>query len=177
MSTPNKPVAADFHDPLGMLRSCHQQILEHCALMQQVATKVEHGEVGLDTATMAVKIQRFFSSAAKKHHQDEVEDIFPYIARQSLKLADLIHRLKQQHQCQDELWPKLSPQLMRPAAIVDPAEFRSTVDSFVTAMKLHITMEEEELLEIAQHILSSAELKRIGKTMAERRGIHLPLDF
>ncbi len=177
MSSPYKPTAAEFGDPISLLRSCHQRVLEHCELMNEVATKVEKGEIGLDTATTAVKVQRFFSTAAQKHHQDEVEDLFPYLARQSLKLADLIHGLKKEHQCQDELWPKLSPQLMRPAAITSAEEFRSTVNAYIESMQRHITIENEELLEVAQHILSSAELKRIGKSMAERRGIALPMDF
>jgi hemerythrin-like domain-containing protein len=177
MSTTPKPTIKEFRDPIGILRRCHQHVLEHCELMDEVATKVEKGEVGLDTATTAVKVQRFFSTTAKKHHQDEVEDIFPYLVRQSLKLADIIHQLNKEYQRQDEEWPKLSPQLMRPSAITAPAEFRTSVDNYIASIQRHITLESEELFEIAQHILSTDELRRIGKSMAERRGIRLPLDF
>ena len=124
---------------------------------------------------MAARVHKYFSVAGKHHSQDEEKDLFPRLARQSLKLADLIHRLKQDHEAIDAQWEVLAPLLSRPASIEDSAAFSEQTQQFSDAYCAHIQMENDDLLDMAQHIFSREELNEIGEKMAERRGKHIKL--
>lgn len=169
------PAAPDFSDPLGLLRACHERMLQHCATLLKLADHITAGGVDAEAREAAARIYKYFSQAARHHHQDEEQDLFPRLARQSLKLADRVHARKQEHQNIEALWQQLVPLLTRPAEINDPAAFQSLAQQFATAYRDHIRQENEELLEIAQHIFSREELRQIGEKMAERRGIQTKL--
>lgn len=163
-------VAPDFSDPLGLLRACHERILNHCDTLLKLVDHINSNGVDDEARKAAANIHRYFSTAAQHHHQDEEQDIFPRLARQSLKLADLVHQLKQEHQKLDTLWQELEPLLARPASLEDMEAFRSVANRFADAYRSHALKENEDLLDIAVHIFSSEELKAIGDSMAERRG-------
>lgn len=162
--------APDFDDPLGLLRACHERILHHSATLPTLAERLKQNGADEETRKAAEQIRRYFSTAGK-HHQDEETDIFPKLIRQSLKLADMIHRLKKDHAEMDQLWHELEPLLARPANIQDLDAFTRLARDFADLYRRHIDVENNELLILAQHILSSKQLKEIGAAMAERRGI------
>lgn len=162
--------APDFSDPLGLLRACHQRIAQHCDTLLRLADHLQAQGVDADARKAAGQVYRYFSTAARHHHQDEEQDLFPLLARQSLKLADRVHRLHRDHERMDGLWQALAPQLEKLGSIEDFAAFKAEVEAFGTAYRDHIAFEEEDVLDVAQHILSSDQLKKIGRSMAERRG-------
>lgn len=163
--------APDFSDPLGLLRACHQRMLDNCERLLQLADHLQSSGADGEALQAAAAIYRYFTTAARHHHADEEQDLFPRLARESLKLADLVHRLKKEHGELDALWAELEPLLLRPATISDPLGFRTLCSRFAEAYQRHIRVENNELLEMARHILSSAELKKLGASMAERRGV------
>jgi len=165
--------APDFSDPLGLLRACHSRIEQHCATLQRLSEHLRAQGVDSEARTAAGKVHHYFSTAGQHHHQDEEQDLFPLLARQSLKLADKVHRLRQEHHQLDALWQQLAPLLARPATLTDHDAFAALVEEFVSAYRSHIAQENDELLEMARHILGRDELKKIGVRMAERRGIRL----
>ncbi|MCW8917901.1 MAG: hemerythrin domain-containing protein [Gammaproteobacteria bacterium] len=171
--TPLPPAAYDFSDPLALLRACHERMLQHGERLLALADHIAANGVDAQTREAASGIYKYFSVAGKHHHQDEEQDLFPRLACVSLKLADRVYRLKQQHQSIDALWQQLVPLLTRPTEISDTAAFQALARQFATAYRDHIRQENEELLEIAQHIFSREELRQIGEKMAERRGIQL----
>jgi hemerythrin-like domain-containing protein len=169
------PAAPDFSDPLGLLRACHERVLQHCELLLKLADHITSHGADQEAREAAVKIHKYFSVAGKHHHQDEEQDIFPRLSRVSLKLADRVYRLKQQHQAIDALWGQIAPLLTRPATIEDNAAFLALAQQLAELYRDHIHMENEELLDVAQHIFSREELKQIGEKMAERRGVQIKL--
>ncbi len=171
--SPFPEAAPDFSDPLGLLRACHGRIEQHCATLRKLVPHLR--EQGLDDeARNAMRnIHRYFTSAGQLHHQDEEQDLFPRLARQSLKLADLIHGLRQDHEKMEALWKQLEPLLARPDHIDDKEAFAALVDAFTALYHAHIARENEELLELAHHIFSGDELKKLGNRMAERRGVRI----
>jgi len=173
MSTSNLlgPAAPDFDDPLGLLRACHERILKHIEMLQALAAHVEATGVDGEARSAAAAVHRYFSTAGRHHHQDEEQEVFPRLSRQSLKLADLVYGLRKDHELMDELWQELEPLLVRPASITDTAAFSRLAARFAEAYRHHVEKENVELLELARHILSSDELKKIGNAMAERRGL------
>ncbi len=169
------PAAPDFSDPLGLLRACHERVLKHCDTLENLAAHIGDKGVDLDAKEAAAQVHKYFSTAAKHHHQDEEQDIFPRLARQSLKLADIVHQLKQDHSHLDAQWEQLAPLLARPATIEDNAAFLELTQQFADAYRAHVRKENEDLLDLAQHIFGSDELNEIGEKMAERRGIQIKL--
>lgn len=171
--SPFPEAAPDFSDPLGLLRACHGRIEQHCATLQQLIPHLREHGVDAEARTAAHNIHRYFSTAGQLHHQDEEQDLFPRLARQSLKLADLVYRLRQEHERMEALWRQLAPQLEKPDRIEDVEALARLVEEFTTLYHGHIARENEELLELARHIFSSDELKKLGTRMAERRGIRI----
>lgn len=176
MNPPPFPEAApDFTDPLGLLRACHERILQHCATLERLVDHLRAHGVDSEARTAAGKIHHYFSTAGQHHHQDEEQDLFPRLAHQSLKLADRVHRLRQDHARMGTLWQQLGPLLATPSRITDVDAFAALAAEFTALYRDHIADENSELLELAQHILSSDELKKLGQQMAERRGRPTPL--
>lgn len=173
--SPFPEAAPDFSNPLGLLRACHERILQHCATLERLAEHLRTHGVDAEARTAAGKIHHYFSTAGQHHHQDEEQDLFPRLARQSLKLADRVHRLRQDHARMDGLWLQLGPLLAVPSRITDLDAFAALVAEFAALYRDHIASENSEVLELAEHILSSDELKKLGQQMAERRGRPAPL--
>ena len=169
--SPFPEAAPDFSDPIGLLRACHDRILSFCDRLEayagQEADQADHD--------LARQVHRYFSTAGRHHHQDEEQDVFPILNRQSIKLAELIHSLRQEHAEMDALWQELEPNLLRPAAIEDRQAFRELAGRFVAACRRHVERENREMLEMARHVINSRQLKEIGQKMAERRGVKVRL--
>lgn len=172
-STPFPESAPDFSDPLGMLRACHQRMLDQCERLLRLADHLQSNGADSEVMQAAAALYRYFTTSARHHHADEELHLFPRLARESLKLADLVHRLKQEHSELDALWQELEPLLLRPANISDLLGFRELCNRVDDAYRRHIRVENNELLEIARHVLSQAELKKLGASMAERRGVRV----
>ena len=152
-----------FDNPIGLLRACHDKILAHCALLEQLLESP-------DTA-MAQQVVRYFSTSAIQHHRDEEEDLFPLINRQSMKIAELVHQLRQQHEQLDQLWSSLAPALRSLPKDGFDAEFRARATEFCTLYREHIQRENRELLPLASSSLSRQQLGVVGEKMAARRGV------
>jgi len=165
------PELPDFDDPLGVLRACHERMLAHCNLLRKLPGHIADSGVDDEVRSAIRRIVTYFSTSAVHHHQDEEQDLFPILNRQSLKLADIVYRLKQDHEKLDQLWQQLSADLNKPAALPENAAFAAHIEDFCDAYTSHIAAENEELLSMAQHILSHKQLQELGKSMARRRGL------
>lgn len=160
-----------FDDPLALLRACHTRILDHCDLLEQLVTGVEARGDATQLRDSARKVNSYFSNSARLHHQDEETDLFPLLARQSLKLADLVHALRQEHEQLDTLWAALETGLKQVTQLDDPDTFAATASRFCELNRQHVQRENMELLPVAASSLSSEQIKDIGVAMAGRRGV------
>jgi len=166
--TPGLP---DFDDPLGVLQACHERMLEHCDILQNLVSHIAQNGVDSEARSAINKVTRYFNTSAVQHHQDEEENLFPLLNRQSLKLAEIIYRLNQEHKELSRLWDLIHAALKKPATLADDTEFAAHVEQFCSSYREHIDYENKELLGMARHIISSKQLKDIGDAMARRRGI------
>lgn len=157
-----------FDDPIGLLRACHEKMLRHCDLLDGL---IGQDDIDSDAREAARNIVRYFTQSAAQHHRDEEEDIFPRINRQSLKLAELIHSLRKEHETLDALWKKLEPSLKRLPDDGFSEEIRQTAAEFTALYRQHIGQENRELLPLAANSLSQQVLKEVGESMARRRGV------
>ena len=165
------PELPDFDDPLGVLRACHERMLAHCEILRKLPAHIAANGVDDEARSAVNRVVSYFSTSAAHHHQDEEQDLFPILNRQSLKLADIVYRLKQDHEKLDQLWQQLLPDLKKPGALAENTGFAGHANSFCEAYVEHINVENKELLNMAQHILSHKQLQDIGRAMARRRGL------
>jgi len=161
----------DFDDPLGVLRACHDRMLAQCKTLHGLVTHIAENGVDAEARSAIGNVIHYFTTSAVHHHQDEEQDLFPLLVRQSLKLAEIVHRLKQEHEALTQHWEQLLQDLSKPSALTENVDFRSHVDRFCSAYRDHIDFENRELLGMAQHILSQRQLEDMGRAMAKRRGV------
>ena len=103
-----------FDRPIDLLRACHTKILAHCDLLEELILHLQEGQTdAAELRSTARKIITYFTTSSRQHHQDEEVELFARLARQSLKLADMVHSLKQEHTELDTLWMALEPELMQ----------------------------------------------------------------
>lgn len=174
------PVAAGFDDPIGLLRACHLRIQQRCALLDRI---IEHLQKhGADSQAQAAckQVSHYFDTAGKHHHEDEEEDLFPAMlaacgARRRNKIQTLIDDLNADHVVMAQAWADLRPALKAVEENAAQNLDRELVDRFQSAYLAHIEREEAEAFDAAEEFLSAAELERIGRNMAARRGAQYPL--
>ena len=157
-----------FDDPIGLLRACHEKMLAHCELLTALADKDTLDAAARESAR---NINRYFSQSAPQHHRDEEDDLFPRINRQSLKIAELIHTLKKEHETLDVLWNSLAPELKQPPEDGFSSAFKQAAKEFSSLCTQHTARENRELLPLASNSLSRQTLLEIGEKMAARRGV------
>jgi hemerythrin-like domain-containing protein len=166
----NEP-APDFNDPLGLLMACHQRMLAHCDTLGRIGERLASSGVDEDVRDAARQVHRYFATAAKLHHQDEEQDFFPMLVRTSLKIAETIHDLKQDHRRMEALWQQLDPLLTGIDKLESPAQFTTTATEFAQLYRSHIEQENEFILSTARHLLSAQQLSKLGRAMADRRQV------
>ena len=152
-----------FDDPIGLLRACHDNILAHCDLLE--------GLLDVPEPQAAAQVHRYFTVSAPLHHQDEEEDLFPRINRQSLKIAELVHALKKEHRELDREWGIIAAELKPLPGDGFSKDFVTAANEFLRMNRAHVARENKELLPLATGILSRQELGAVGETMAARRGV------
>ena len=157
-----------FDDPIGLLRACHEKMQAHCDLLTALIDKEDLDD---EARAAARKVSRYFSQSAPLHHRDEEEDLFPRINRQSLKVAELLHSLKKEHEQLDTLWNNIASDLKKLPADGFSDGFKQSAMEFSTLCREHIALENRELLPLASNSLSQQALAEIGESMAARRGV------
>ena len=161
----------DFNDPLAVMRADHTRILEHCDIVEKLVSHIAEKGVDEEARSSTAQVLNFFASVALKHQQDKEQNLFPLLNRQSLKLADIVYRLKGEQTDLDNMWVAIQGALKTPATLQDNAAFSTQAENFCSSYRRHIAYEEKELLGIAQHILSQRQLEELGDAMAKRRGV------
>jgi hemerythrin-like domain-containing protein len=164
------PQLPDFDDPLGVLRACHQRMQAQCDTLEKLPAHIAANGVDDEARSAISRIVTYFTTSAAHHHQDEEQDLFPLLNRQSLKLADIVFRLRQDHEKLDQLWQQLLPDLKKPGTLAENPDFSEHVSAFCAGYRAHIETEEKQLLDMARHILSDKQLQEMGRSMARRRG-------
>lgn len=160
-----------FDEPLALLRACHKNILAHCDRLEALVLHVAAQGIDDEARKTARDIVRYFSTSARLHHRDEEEDLFPRLNRQSLRIAELIQDLKQEHTRLDQLWEVMVTELKSLPGNGFSDDFLQANRDFCTLSRQHVNRENMEFLPLAASSLSQLDLGEIGASMADRRGI------
>ena len=162
-----------FDDPLGMLRTAQQHILDHCLLLEELVARCTGQGVDSEARQTAQQIIRCFSNSAALHHRDMEETLHPHLNRQSLKLAELVQGLKQGHKELAAHWETLAPTLKQLPAAGCSSDFAQAARDFCEHYRQHLNREKIEFLPLVSNSLSQQQLREAGEAMAKRRGARL----
>lgn len=168
--------AASTEAPLEMLASCHIRIEHQCNTLKRLAAHLQEHGPDEQARQAAHNIMRYFDTAAVDHHADEENDLFPALL-ESVAGSDpvcikaLIDRLCHDHRLLEAGWRKLRKTLVAITAGEDAVLPLHEVEAFVSRYAEHLRCEDEELLPMAQRLLSQHHINQIGHAMRTRRGI------
>jgi iron-sulfur cluster repair protein YtfE (RIC family) len=167
--------APGFARPLDVLEACHGRIASQCDTLDRLLAHLPaHGaEAQAQHAARAVLV--YFDTAALQHHDDEERNLFPLLEQAGAAGAcDLVEALTLEHDEQALLWRHLRGQLQQieagAAATLDAVLTRR----FVSLNRSHLEFENAHVLPLARQVLGAAELERLGRAMAARRGVLYP---
>ena len=167
---------AGFEVPLEMLSACHLRIEHQCSTLRRLVPHLLAHGADAEARAAAASVVRYFETAAKDHHADEEEDIFPALMESmagsdAVCLRELTARLSAEHRELEAHWQRLRPALERVAANESASLAASDVEALVGLYERHIAREELELLPMAARLLTDDGLDRVGRAMRERRGV------
>jgi hemerythrin-like domain-containing protein len=161
-----------LNDPLQLLCDFHELNGRLCDALDRLVDEAASGCEPSQLRTPANEIHRHFSTIERLHHRDEEEDLFPRLARQTLRLADAVHQARLHHQQIELLWSELGPILRDPAAMVaNPDAFAELANRFANLQREHVSFEDAYLIDVARHILTAADQQAILKAMQKRRSM------
>lgn len=161
--------APSFDDPIGLLMACHNRILGHCDTLARLPGYLSaHGSD--DEARQAIRrILRYFHTAARLHHADEEENLFPFLLAHfdfPIHLRASLRDLALQHRDLETAWEDLAKDLEDVSM-----DHRRTLspERFISMHRAHIALENDEIFPIAARLLSVGMLDEIGSAMRTRR--------
>lgn len=165
-----------FEVPLEMLAACHGRVQHQCeTLLRLLAHMQVHGS-DRSAQEAARAVMRYFDTAARHHHEDEEQDLFPALLESmagsdAVCLRELTTSLCADHRALEQRWAALRQVLQQVVDGTASSLADADVPGFVQMYERHIAREEAELLPMAARLLSEAELDRVGLAMRARRGL------
>jgi hemerythrin-like domain-containing protein len=167
---------ASTEAPLEMLAACHGRVEKQCDTLQRLmAWLPEHG-CDEQARQAATAILRYFDTAAKDHHADEEQDLFPALLEamagsDAVCIRELTVQLIAEHRRLELLWATLRQSLLTVAAGTLEGSDLPGMEAFLQGYQAHLQKENDHLLPMATRLLSDEQLTRMGIAMRQRRGI------
>jgi iron-sulfur cluster repair protein YtfE (RIC family) len=168
-------------DPLRHLVACHDRIEEHLQILEKVIPllrsdsepKRREARESLDKALA------FLDAMGHLHTQDEEESVFPRLLAASgddrSVVTELTTMLESQHREKEAVFEKLAATVdaFPPAAAAPSPEqasrFEGLVSNLVDLYRVHIMVENQRLISLAQDHLKQAELSQMLREFLDRR--------
>ena len=168
--------AVGFEVPLEMLAACHLRVQDQCATLLRLVPHIAAHGSDRPAREAATAVMRYFDTSARHHHDDEERDLFPALLESmagsdAVSLRDITAALTAEHRELEARWKDLRAVLVQVAAGQAAPLLQDDVGGFARLYERHIMREESELLPMAQRLLGTAELDRIGLAMRMRRAL------
>ncbi|MBU1224527.1 MAG: hemerythrin domain-containing protein [Gammaproteobacteria bacterium] len=164
--------APGFDRPLAVLEACHGRIVKQCDTLEKLLAHLpEHG-ADIQAQQAARAVLAYFDTAAVHHHDDEERNLFPLLEQAGAAGAcELVEALTLEHDELALLWRRLRGELQQieagAAAVLDAAVVRR----FIAMNRTHLEFENTHVLPLARQVLGTADIERLGRAMAARRGV------
>lgn len=164
--------APGFDRPLAVLEACHGRIARQCDTLEKLLAHLpEHG-ADLQAQQAARAVLAYFDIAAVHHLDDEERNLFPLLeAAGAPGACDLVEALSLEHDEQAMVWRRLRPHLAQIEAGASARLDAELARRFVEMNRTHLEFENTHVLPLARQVLGAADIERLGRAMAARRGV------
>lgn len=173
----NAPPPPDFDRPLDLLKDCHRRIERFLDVLHRLAQRAEE-PLGEERRSALEQVQRYFTSAGRRHTQDEEDSLFPRLRRIEDGEADsVLARLEADHRRVEAVHAQVDALLrvwLERGALegADAGAMRALVDQLIAMYAEHIQIEDQQAFPLASRLLSNEELTAIGEEMRRRRELN-----
>jgi hemerythrin-like domain-containing protein len=164
--------APGFDRPLEVLEACHGRIAKQCDTLKKLLDHLPIHGADVQAQQAARAVLAYFDTAAVHHHDDEERNLFPLLELAGAPGAcDLVESLTLEHDELSLLWRRLRFGLQQiesgASSVLDEAPTRR----FIALNRSHLEFENTHVLSLAREVLGAAEIERLGRAMAARRGV------
>jgi hemerythrin-like domain-containing protein len=160
-------------DGFVVLDACHRRMLAAVGALEELVAAIERGYPSDADRAHASSIAEFFSTTARRHHEDEERHVFPALLAGTDEAGrDAALRLQQDHGWIEEDWLELEPHVQAIATgygHCDADVLRQGVAVFAALLREHIALEESLAYPQARSQLGAAGRRTMGREMAARR--------
>lgn len=164
--------APGFDRPLEVLEACHSRIARQCDTLDKLLAHLPMYGADTQAQQAARAVLTYFDTAAVHHHDDEERNLFPLLEQlDAFGACDLVETLTLEHDELALLWRRLRIVLQQiESGAATPLEDGLT-RRFITLNSSHLEFENTHVLPLARQVLGDAEVDRLGRAMAARRGV------
>ena len=164
--------APGFDRPLEVLEACHGRIAKQCDTLDRLLAHLPAHGADAQAQQAARAVLTYFDTAAVHHHDDEERNLFPLLEQAGAPGAcDLVETLTLEHDELALLWRRLRVELQQIEAGATATLDAALMRRFVTMNRTHLEFENAHVLPLARQVLDAADLERLGRAMAARRGV------
>lgn len=159
-----------------MLSACHTRVEKQCQTLERLQKHLPLHGSDAQAQEAAQAILRYFDTAARHHHEDEEQDLFPALLEamagsDAVCIRELTMALMVEHRQLEQHWHALRLTLLEVAQGQATTLSEAQVQAFTQAYRGHIQREDQDLLSMAARLLGDQALKDIGQAMRLRRGL------
>jgi len=164
--------APGFERPLEVLEACHGRIAKQCDTLEKILAHLPAHGADAQAQQAARAVLAYFDTAAVHHHDDEERNLFPLLEQAGAPGAcDLVEALTLEHDELALLWRRLSPALRQLGTGAANALDEALARRFIALNRSHLEFENTHVLPLARQTLGAADVERLGRAMAARRGV------
>lgn len=173
---------SDFNEPIGMLEDCHKRIIHFLKVLAALSEIEGEKELCSDMRKSLETALRYFRESAPRHTADEEESLFPQLrCKESANIQAVfanIDGLEADHRWADSQHQEIDAigrRWLLQGTLLDEDRLRmkTILDTMLRFYERHIALEESEVFSAARSLLSALEIEKLGREMAQRRGIVL----
>jgi hemerythrin-like domain-containing protein len=164
--------APGFDRPLDVLEACHGRIARQCDTLEKLLAHLPLHGADAQSQQAARAVLADFATAAVHHDDDEERNLFPLLEQVNAPGAcDLVETLTLEHDEQALLWRRLRVQLQLIEAGTAATLDGVLTQRFISMNRSHLEFENTHVLPLARQVLGAADIERLGRAMAARRGV------
>jgi len=164
--------APGFDRPLAVLEACHGRIAKQCDTLEKLLAHLPGHGADAQAQQAARAVLAYFDTAAVHHHDDEERNLFPLLEQAGAPGAcEMVETLTLEHDAQAMVWRRLRAELQAIEAGTAVALDAELTRRFIEMNRTHLEFENTHVLPLAQQVLGAADLERLGRAMAARRGV------
>lgn len=162
-------------DPLAALYACHRHIRAQCEALQDLADHLpDHVRQGT-ASDLARDILHELDTWMARHHTDEDSGLFPALLESmagsdAVCLRGMTLHVSDEHRALESIWRTPLRALLEQITRNEPTGLPpAAIRTFTTRYIELIAQEEDELLPMAERLLTDSEIEALGRLMQARQ--------